>query len=100
MGAFGVVTYKEAKEATNVELKRDLAEGFRAMDTNPYFLENISMLQGRALSQGLNDVAIYLNGEYANNLFSIEKGAGYITFLYQGSAAFLKTKFLFEINIF
>jgi hypothetical protein len=100
MGAFGVVTYKEATEATNVELKTAAAEGFGAMLTNPCFLENISMLQGRALSQGLNDIAIYLNGEYANNLFSIEKGTDYITFLYQGSAAFLKTRFLFEINIF
>ena len=64
------------------------------------FLENISMLQGRALSQGISNIAIYLNGEFANNLFNIDKGVDYITFLYQGSSEFLKTKFLLEVNIF
>lgn len=100
MSQFGVVTYKEAVQATTVELKTAATNGFGSMLTNPQFLENITMLQGRALSQGLTEIAIYLNGEFANNLFSIEKGSDYITFQYTGSTTFLKTRFLIEVNIF
>jgi len=100
MSAFGVVTYKELTQETKVELKTSPANGYGQMLTNPTFLENIAILQGRAQAQGVGNIAIYLNGELANNLFSIDKGADYITFRYDGSKEFLKVKFLLEVNIF
>ena len=98
--SFGVVTYKEAVQATNVELKTANGGNYQPMLTNPLYIDNPAILQGRALSVGVHDAAIYLNGELATNLFNIERGSDYLTFLYIGSSEFIKRKFLFEINLF
>lgn len=100
MGNYGVISYFEASSELTVELQTQVENGFVKMRTNPIFLANVELLKGRALTKGERSIALYLNGELANNSFGILAGEGYITFEYTGSIEFLKTQFLFEVKLF
>jgi hypothetical protein len=100
MSGFGVITYRENVASVSVELKTIAGGLYVKMRTNPMFVSNAKVLRGKALTKGLSDIAIYLNGQLANNSFGIAKGDGFITFEYNGSPEFLKNQFLVEVNLF
>ena len=76
MASYGVVTYREARSEYNkfdVDVKFSNSQDYERMTTNPIFVKNAKMINARVLMSGINGAALYLNGEFANNLFKATK---------------------------
>lgn len=99
MLAFGIITTRDVVSSVKMEL--DTGAGLIKATSDIHRLKNIQRLKGRLyLTNSDSNIALFINGTYANTCFTINKANNLVDFEYKDDTIKnFKESFLFEVRI-